>query len=288
MSWWPFGSGGDTSAAKKDATSSLPKSEYDELVPPPPSGGAVPPPSPPPKSVGSSAASATEPFKGFSPPPPAAPATTPSSSSLSRSSSAPSSASGSFLSLPSLGVGKGEDYYANEDFSKYTSPYSPESPGFYDRQYAEEERQRVDRLQGGREASLLDRYVTNPRLRGCLEGVKMGVKMGAAVGGIFGLLTGGYAAFAHRNFLILPVSMVGGAVSFGFFLGCGMIIRCEDAQAFYSPPSSSPFCPSLRFTKNITHSVYLSTAGKRTVPSCVALAGDQRRCVALPAYSRHW
>lgn len=32
---------------------------------------------------------------------------------------------------------------------------------------------------------------------------------GAAVGGIFGLLTGGYAAFAHRNFLILPVSMVG-------------------------------------------------------------------------------
>lgn len=57
------------------------------------------------------------------------------------------------------------------------SPYSPESPGFYDRQYAEEERRRADRMQGGRESSILDRYVTNPRLRGCLEGVKMGVKM---------------------------------------------------------------------------------------------------------------
>jgi hypothetical protein len=28
--------------------------------------------------------------------------------------------------------------------------------------------------------------------------------------------------------LLLPVSVVGGALSFGFFLGCGMIIRCEE------------------------------------------------------------
>ncbi|KEP65803.1 UNVERIFIED_CONTAM: hypothetical protein HHA_316140 [Hammondia hammondi] len=129
--------------------------------------------------------------------------------------------------MPSLSVGKTEDYYAKEDFGKYSSPYS-ESPGIYDREYIEEERRR---MHGGREASFLDRHVTNPRLRNCLEGVKMGMKMGAAVGGIFGLLTGGYAAVANRNLLILPVSVVGGAVSFGFFLGCGMVIRCDETRA---------------------------------------------------------
>ncbi|PFH33642.1 hypothetical protein BESB_078580 [Besnoitia besnoiti] len=129
--------------------------------------------------------------------------------------------------MPSLNVGKSEDYYAKEDFSKYSSPYS-ESPGVYDREYVEEERRR---LQGGREVSFLDRHVKNPRMRNCLEGVKTGMKMGAAVGGIFGFLTGGYAAVVNRNLLILPVSVVGGAVSFGFFLGCGMVIRCDEASS---------------------------------------------------------
>merc|ERR1740123_2685963 len=52
--------------------------------------------------------------------------------------------------------------------------------------------------------------------------------MGAAVGGCFGLLTGVVVSITQRNLLILPVSVIGGSVSFGFFLGCGMIIRCED------------------------------------------------------------
>ncbi|EEA05629.1 uncharacterized protein CMU_026360 [Cryptosporidium muris RN66] len=67
----------------------------------------------------------------------------------------------------------------------------------------------------------------SPRTRACLENIKMGMKMGASVGGIFGALTGVYAAAKHRNLLAIPLSIAGGAVSFGFFLGCGMIVRCE-------------------------------------------------------------
>jgi hypothetical protein len=68
----------------------------------------------------------------------------------------------------------------------------------------------------------------HPRLRSCLAQMALGSKMGAAIGGIFGLVMGGYQAIAQRNLLILPVATVGGAVSFGFFLGCGMIVRCDD------------------------------------------------------------
>jgi hypothetical protein len=68
----------------------------------------------------------------------------------------------------------------------------------------------------------------HPRLRSCMAQMALGAKMGGAIGGIFGLVMGGYQAIAQRNLLILPVAAVGGAVSFGFFLGCGMIVRCDD------------------------------------------------------------
>jgi len=101
-----------------------------------------------------------------------------------------------------------EDPYEKEDYSRYTSRGGSHS-----------EPERRPMFEGG---------LYHPRLRGCLAQMAMGSKMGAAIGGIFGMLMGGYQAIAQRNLLILPVAAVGGAVSFGFFLGCGMIIRCDD------------------------------------------------------------
>ncbi len=68
----------------------------------------------------------------------------------------------------------------------------------------------------------------HPRAQACLQNIQMGFKMGAAVGGAFGLLAGGYSAVANRSFWMFPLGIIGGAASFGFFLGCGMIIRCDD------------------------------------------------------------
>jgi len=103
------------------------------------------------------------------------------------------------------------------DFSKYsTSTY--ESDGLRDAQIAEREKYRgpgfIDSLP--------------PRARNCVNSIQIGAKMGASVGGCFGLLTGLWVAVTQRNPLVLPISVVGGAVSFGFFLACGMIIRCEE------------------------------------------------------------
>ncbi|VUZ96925.1 reactive oxygen species modulator 1, putative [Plasmodium vivax] len=95
----------------------------------------------------------------------------------------------------------------DEDFSKYTKSNFIDS-SLYDDKH-----------------NLFD-FNLSHRTRACLESVKMGVKMGTMVGGIFGSLTGLYASFAHKNLFIFPVSVLGGAVSFGFFLGCGMIVRC--------------------------------------------------------------
>ncbi|SBT79608.1 reactive oxygen species modulator 1, putative [Plasmodium malariae] len=95
----------------------------------------------------------------------------------------------------------------DEDFSKYTSSniidssFYDDKPNFFD-------------------------FNLSHRTRACLESVKMGIKMGTMVGGIFGSLTGLYASIAHKNLFIFPVSVIGGAISFGFFLGCGMIVRC--------------------------------------------------------------
>lgn len=73
----------------------------------------------------------------------------------------------------------------------------------------------------------------HPRVHACLNNIQMGFKMGAAVGGCFGLLAGGYSAVANRSFWLLPLGIIGGAASFGFFLGCGMIIRCDDKYRDY-------------------------------------------------------
>ncbi|CRG93893.1 conserved Plasmodium protein, unknown function [Plasmodium gallinaceum] len=103
----------------------------------------------------------------------------------------------------------------DEDFSKYTNSGIVDSSAYDDKKY----------LSYDDKNNFFDLNLSY-RTRACLESIKMGVKMGSMVGGIFGSLTGLYASFAHKNFFIFPVSVIGGAVSFGFFLGCGMIVRC--------------------------------------------------------------
>ena len=74
---------------------------------------------------------------------------------------------------------------------------------------------------------LSEDWVTNPRARQCINNIQLGMKMGGLVGGIFGALAGSVYAVRERRFLVLPATMVVSAASFGFFLGCGMIIRCD-------------------------------------------------------------
>merc|ERR1712113_753165 len=71
---------------------------------------------------------------------------------------------------------------------------------------------------------------THPRARACVNSIQLGAKMGASVGGCFGFLTGIWVSWTQRNPFILPVSVIGGSISFGFFLGCGMIIRCDEKK----------------------------------------------------------
>lgn len=179
----------------------------------PPGLQTLPPPTPP---RGVSVPSGS--FSGFSEPPPSPPPVKGGPSS---------SPSFSYAFTPPT---KGTDYNT-EDFSKYASPYT-ESPGIRDAEFMADFASRREKTH-----SWLDEHVTNPRLRGCIDAVKMGMKMGCAVGGIFGGLTGTYAAITNRNLLILPLSVVGGALSFGFFLGCGMVIRCDEPRGIRPLPS---------------------------------------------------
>jgi len=118
--------------------------------------------------------------------------------------------------------------YEAMDYSKYSSSVY-ESDGLRDAQLSR------------KEAGMYDGYwIQNPRARQCVNNIQLGAKLGASVGGCFGMITGLWVAVSQRNVLVLPVSVVGGAVSFGFFLGCGMIIRCEEGPAHLPPACASP------------------------------------------------
>ncbi|KAJ1611122.1 hypothetical protein OJ252_1662 [Cryptosporidium canis] len=73
-------------------------------------------------------------------------------------------------------------------------------------------------------------FELTPRVLCCIDNIKMGVKTGAIVGSIFGGINGTYHAIKYRNYMSIPVFAIGGAISFGFFLGCGMIVRCQPTE----------------------------------------------------------
>ena len=52
--------------------------------------------------------------------------------------------------------------------------------------------------------------------------------IGCMVGGSFGFIVGCYQAVVTRSILIIPVSTIISGLSFGFFLGCGSMIRSEN------------------------------------------------------------
>ncbi|CAD7926705.1 unnamed protein product [Amoebophrya sp. A120] len=153
----------------------------------------------------------------------------------------PGTSGGGFSAPPSAGsdLGKynqmsftppktsGSKDYDTADFSKFTSSVR-ESDGLSDDYYRASYQNQAQTA--GSQPSMLNNFYNSlpPRARGCLNAIGMGARMGAAVGGCFGFLTGAYASVVHRNVLLLPVGVLGGAASFGFFLGCGMIIRCDE------------------------------------------------------------
>jgi len=55
-----------------------------------------------------------------------------------------------------------------------------------------------------------------------------GFQMGFMVGGAFGSILGLWQAIQMRSFLVLPMSVIGSGVSFGFFMGLGMTFRSSD------------------------------------------------------------
>lgn len=55
-----------------------------------------------------------------------------------------------------------------------------------------------------------------------------GFLIGSLVGGSFGTIIGLYTAVVNRSLLLLPLSAIISAASFGFFLGVGSILRNEE------------------------------------------------------------
>lgn len=62
------------------------------------------------------------------------------------------------------------------------------------------------------------------------QAVKQGFMMGCMVGGGFGLVMGIMAAFQYRSLLVIPLTCVGSAASFGFFMACGTFIRSHPME----------------------------------------------------------
>ena len=52
-----------------------------------------------------------------------------------------------------------------------------------------------------------------------------GFMMGSMVGGAFGGMIGTYFAIQQRQIMYIPMSAFGSAMSMGFFMGMGMMIR---------------------------------------------------------------
>lgn len=55
-----------------------------------------------------------------------------------------------------------------------------------------------------------------------------GFQMGAMVGGAFGGILGTWQAIQMRSMMMIPISMIGSGVSFGFFMGLGMTFRAGE------------------------------------------------------------
>ena len=58
-----------------------------------------------------------------------------------------------------------------------------------------------------------------------------GFKMGSAVGGIFGGVMGTYYAVTTKTISLIPISVFGTGLSFGFFMGMGMVLRQGNMEA---------------------------------------------------------
>eukprot|EP00967_Tisochrysis_lutea_P010778 scaffold12266_cov27-Tisochrysis_lutea.AAC.1 len=114
---------------------------------------------------------------------------------------------------PSSFSSKENDYEA-EDFSKYlpASSQVEQSPPVWQTQPG--------------------KYYEPPsRARQCFSKIQSAFMIGGALGGAVGFLYGSYVAIKARNVIYLPIAVlqIGGA--FGFFLGCGTVIRCDERKA---------------------------------------------------------
>ena len=59
-----------------------------------------------------------------------------------------------------------------------------------------------------------------------------GAIMGATVGGISGTFFGLLSYFQHRKLIFIPIFALSSALSFGFFMGVGNIIRNDNTSEF--------------------------------------------------------
>ena len=137
------------------------------------------------------------------------------------------------------------------------SPYN-ESSGVRDSEYASE----FIRQSSSNSSSWLDRHITNPRLRGCIDGVKMGMKMVGYVLelSLFYLCCGFLLCFCL--FISIPLH---------FFM-CSSICCCLYLRLCLFFCSSTPrsWSPSLRLSLALSLSLFLCLS--RCLPLSVCLS----------------